>query len=396
MDADAEAPLPAVIRQGWQLSAALLGSASLVVGSRGRTLAALLLLQHTLGLSLAATTVGMSSLGAAVVAPLRGRLVDRQGPIRVALPMLLVHTSAWTLLVVLVDHSPSWVVIALALLGGAAFPPGFAIARTAVSSSAGDGSNRSRAFSYLAAIQEAGEVAAPAIAGVIVAASDPSTGLLTMIAFTFIGLALALGAYPRDQDHGASKRGRSVLGPIRHKQQQRLMLAGFIAVAVSAAATVLTVSHYGGSSAAMTGVAVAALAIGGVIGSLTFGRTNPARRARTMVGATAVGAGSLVGLGFNPPSSPVWVTLMLVLGLALAPITVMVLEGLDTAVQPHERTEAFAWIGSSQLLGAACGSNLAGLILPSSMILGTSAAILLAIPLIALARLPDRIITRRR
>jgi MFS family permease len=170
----------------------------------------LLVRQQTGSFAQAGAASAAWAIGAGIVAPLQGRLVDRLGQPAVLVPSTLVNAAAVGGVVLAARAgAPTSVLAAFAWLGGAALPPLGACMRSIWATTfAGDAALRNTAYTFESMIGELFYIVGPAITTALIAIGTPSTAMLVAIALSVAGtLAFASARIARDW------RGEHVSGP---------------------------------------------------------------------------------------------------------------------------------------------------------------------------------------
>jgi MFS family permease len=152
-------------------------------------------------------------------------------------------------------------------------------------------------------------------------------------------------------------RARRKIGAVLTRKPVLLSTAvGFLLVGACAAieAAVVATFGHGGPEA---GLVLAIFAIGSLVGGLAFGHTpiSPWSLARRM-------AVVVVGMALACFMLDFWwlgVTLF-ISGIGIAPALAVMFSIVSASVKFSETAEAYGWIGTGQLIGAAIGSALAG------------------------------------
>lgn len=308
----------------------------------------------------AGIAVAAFSLGSGAFAPLRGRTVDRRG-----LPVLLLfggaHGAALVALALLAGGSaPLAVLAAAAGLAGATAPPLVATARKSWSSVVEEGLLR-RAYALTSLIGDVALVAAPAAAGAV-AAWSTSTALV-LCAACAVG-ATAVLTRTRTAEHGVVETAHArAASPIR-SPRFRVVLTVSVALGLALGLVEVTVPTLVAAAGerSLTGVVLAAFALGSVAGGLWFGRISWKLEAEDRyllaVGALAL---ALVPLAF---AHPVWLLALLLVmaGSAFGPATISLFEALDV-LAADTAVEAFTWVTTAEAAGTAAGATLAGYVL---------------------------------
>lgn len=338
----------------------LLASFAAGLSSSARTLALVLLVQaSTQSFALAGGAAAASALGAAALAPVRGRLVDRFGQGQVLVPMTLFHVAAWVGFVLLPANVSREVLFGLAVVGGASFPPVYACVRTAWSHAFQGDSRLSAAYSLNAAVLNVATVAGPVVAAAIVGISSAAVALIASVLLTVASVVL-LTTSSLSRSVVSGQRG--VVGAVLRSAGLRSVMAvmllfgmvlGSIDVVVPAAAIQVGLRGY-------AGVLLGAFAVGDLLGALVYGaRDWPIRRATQVAASFAIGA--VVALVISVPSQLLIIgSLLVLMGAVMAPILINAFHLLDAIATKSQATEAFTWLASAQLAGISIGAAVAG------------------------------------
>lgn len=301
----------------------------------------------TAGLAVAAQAVG-----AAALAPFRGRLLDRRGPRPWLAVFAAVHGVALALLALAVRAgSPDAVVVGLAGLAGLAAPPLIATLRQEWATVLPAGELR-RGYALTSLIGDAGLVVGPVLAGLLFAAVA-WLPLALSGAFVLAGAVMARGgAATTSRERTPARLAGRDFTTLLSVSVGLGLAVGIVEVSVPTAALDWEVAGW-------AGVMLAAFAGGSILGGLWFGRRDwGGASLRRYVVATAVLAGLIAPLAaaVGPVSLGL---LLLVAGLGYGPATIALFEALD-AVAPARATEAFTWITTAEAAGSATGAAAAG------------------------------------
>ena len=127
---------------------------------------------------------------------------------------------------------------------------------------------------------------------------------------------------------------------------------GFVEVAVPAAATQWELVRY-------SGLLLASIALGSIVGGLWFGRRQWRREAqeRYLIAALVL-AVALAPLALASNAGAL-AALLFVAGLSFGPATISLFEALD-AVAPSGSTEALTWVTTAESAGIAIGAAVSG------------------------------------
>lgn len=355
------------------------------------------------GFGLAGTASAAFMLATAVLAPARGRQVDRHG----AKAVVLLTTGCVTALVfaaVLVGRAPWLFSLLLVGLAGASAAPVSPVLRTSWSRLEPDKERLQRIHTLDSTLEELTFVAAPLLTTAALGLAPPTwcivlgAGLLAVASPMLITFGHVGKPEPgsNNGDHTAAAEG-SRAARQRRRSLILLPVGQGIIVPILALGTVggglavilPALAQHGGHIAA-AGYGFAAFSLGGVVGGLLYGRSQSKATLRTKylraAGVLTVGSFAL----FAPGGYPVTVAAVLLAGLAVTPIFVIGYLLVDDLITPDRHTEANSWLGSGYNLGSALGSTAGGLLLAAGGLHPTTAVLVLvaALGTIAVLRLP--------
>jgi MFS family permease len=337
-----------------QLIAAL-GAAWLSFGMVGL---AIFLTAHRASRSygLAGVAVAAFAVGSGMLAPLRGRILDRNG----TRPWLPAFAGGYAIALLAFAGlaragAGSWALSLCAAAAGASAPPLVASLR-ALWPRVVEQAQVRRAYALTSVTGDIGLVAAPALGGLlfVVASWLP----LAVCAISAIAAALVIARVSA----AAVRRGPTamVAAPLLTRGLKVLLAVetalgialGLADVAIPAAATRWGQTRY-------SGFLLGAFALGSVAGGIWFGRrdwkSSPQRRYLV--------ATLLLALALAPPiaatGTATLAPLLVISGLAYGPATISLFEALDT-LTPSRATEALTWVTTAGAIGTAAGNAASG------------------------------------
>ncbi|WP_413316639.1 MFS transporter [Agrococcus sp. 1P02AA] len=321
------------------------------------------------GLVLAAFSVGM-----AVAGPFVSRLMSRFGTVQVLVVTTLVSIGA--LLAMSVLEVPLWADVLAGIVAGAAMPPVVPTVRTLYPRMV---PQRLLAplFSFDAALQEIIWVFGPVLLTLLVSIMGTGPTLLVTLGIQLFG-ALLFIASPEVRKLRIPPTTRK-LGRVLRKPPvllsvvvSAMFIGGFSAVEAGVVATF-------GEGALEAGLVLGVSALGSLLGGFALGgraitRWSVAiRLAIVMLGmAIAVPMTEVVGLSIA----------LFIAGIGTAPALAAFSAIIAGTVKFADTPEAYAWIGTGQLLGAALGSAVAGVAIDA---VGSVGAIWVAVAMVAIA-----------
>ncbi|ALJ19727.1 MFS transporter [Microbacterium sp. No. 7] len=302
------------------------------------------------GLVLAATSIGQ-----AVAGPVTSRWMGVWGMRRVLTLTTAVCAAAILALAVLALPVAGY--MALGLLAGLATPPVQSAVRT-IYPKLVTSRQLTPLFSLDASLQEIIWILAPVVITLVAMQVGTVPALLLIVAFLAGGGAWFILC----PEVGRVRIPRSRRGFGKVLGRPVVLLAtviGFLLIGACAAveAGVVATFGHGGLEA---GVVLAVFAVGSLAGGLAFGHVpmGPWAMARRMtvvaVGVTA----TVLSLNFW------WLgASLLVAGIGIAPALAVMFAMTSSSVKFSETAEAYGWIGTGQLIGAATGSAVAGFLI---------------------------------
>jgi MFS family permease len=313
--------------------------------------------------------VGAEALAVGVTAGFVGRLVDRVG----RRPVILV-TGAVTALflcaeaVAILSDAHVWLLVALAALHGATIPPISASMRGLWSQLVPDDTLES-AFAFDAIQLELVFVVGPLIAAGLATALTAAVGLflcacLYLVASVgFATAPAARGGAPEEQVE------RTRAGALRSTGMRTLVFTGAVtAVALGALEVALPAFAEDEGSRGAVGPLITLWSIGSLIGGLWYG----SRSWSWSVEKRFLLLVALLGLGAAPlplaPSIAVMGLLLVLTGLALAPLAITEYALVDRLAPSGTQTEAYSWQIVANVMGAAAGSVIAGVLAESASV----------------------------
>lgn len=334
------------------------------VGYSGRSLALLLYVDRERGsLAAAGAVVAAATLGSALLAPVRGRLLDRLGQTRVTVPLAVTYAVGFAAFIALTrSGAPAAVMCAIAAIGGACFPAVFASMRSIWSALLEGDALLHTAYSLEAVTQWVSVILGPLTVATVVTIATPTAALVVSIALTSGG-ALLFAASPlsrtwRSQRPDGGRRAWVLASKGMRFLIPSICLFGITEGAVQVAAPAFAV-RAGWSSGA--GVLLASMAFGSMAGGLWFGlkkRHVDERLYTVLLGCSALTLAMLPLI----KSTILLIPALALAGLCFAPVFASVFSLLDKHAPAGTATEAFTWIASASVGGVSAGAGLAGVI----------------------------------
>ncbi|MFI0975720.1 MFS transporter [Streptomyces sp. NPDC021093] len=346
----------------WRI--ALLGLASkLPAGMLSLSLLLLVVRHYSYGT--AGLAVGGLAVGQSLTGPLRGRLVDRHSPRTVLLSCLGGHLAALALLLLAVyGRGAVLTVLALATLAGATAPPVAVMMRTVWHPLTGP-RTLATAMALDSAMMGAALIAGPVLASWLSLSFSAAVPFL-VVAVLSTCVVVRLGNVPLGQGSSRSsstesgrRSGRLPSGRLPSGPLRRLLAAnGLFVAAVTAVDVVLPMYAKEHGAAPYTGLYLATLSVGSVLGSLLLGAVprllSRRRQIPLLLCAFAVGTGVVAAASLL---SPLAVLLLCPLaGLAIGSAFGALRTVGGELAPPGRSTETMSWLASFDTAGGAVGA----------------------------------------
>jgi MFS family permease len=325
----------------------------------------LLVRQETHSFAQAGAASAAWALGAGVVAPLQGRLVDRFGQPAVLIPSTLLNAGAVAGVVIGARAGAStWLLAAFAWLGGAALPPLGACMRSIWAQTfADDAGARNTAYTFESMLAELFYIVGPAITTLLIAVSSASVALLVAIGLSAagtLGFATAPRARAWRSDHARRPRAGALAAPGMRTLMLAIVPTGIAFGVLEVAMPAFAVEQH--HPAGLAGIFLSAMAVGSLVGGLWYG----ARHWSGPIVTRFIGLQVLFTLGLLPlllaSSVGSMTVLMAIAGLALAPSAAAGYLVVDHVAPPGTVTEATTWVMTANVAGGALGAAIGGLV----------------------------------
>ncbi|MBD7956467.1 MFS transporter [Microbacterium sp. Sa4CUA7] len=320
------------------------------------SLAILLHIEHVTGsYGAAGLVLAATSVGQAVAGPVTSRWMGAWGMRKVLILTTLVCAAGITTLALAPLTVPGYMIVAL--LAGLATPPVQPAVRTIYPKMV-NSRQLTPLFSLDASLQEIIWIIAPVLITFVATQAGTVPGLLLIVVILLIGGTWFIVS--PELGRVRIPRSRRSLGKVMTKPPVLLAtVAGFLLIGATAAveAGVVATFDHGGLEA---GLVLAVFSIGSLAGGLGFGHIPIGRWA--MARRLAIVA---VGLALAMVSLEIWWMggALLIAGLGVAPALAVMFAITSASVKFSDTAEAFGWVGTGQLIGAAIGSAIAGFLI---------------------------------
>lgn len=314
--------------------------------------------QRTGSYGVAGLVLAATSIGQAVAGPVTSRWMGAWGMRRVLTLTLVVCVLAVLALALLPLSMPGY--IALGLIAGLSTPPVQAAVRT-IYPKLVNASQLTPLFSLDASLQEIIWILAPVVITVVSTQVGTVQGLLLLALILIVGGAWFI--LSPELGRVRIPRSRRAFGRVVLKPPVALAtIVGFLLVGSFSAVEAGVVATFG-DGGLEAGLVLAVFSIGSLAGGLALGHIpiGPWAMARRLTIVTAGLALTMVSLNVF------WLggTLLLA-GIGVAPALAVLFAITTASVKFSETAEAFGWAGTGQLIGAAAGSAVAGLLIDAS------------------------------
>ncbi|MDT0158784.1 MFS transporter [Microbacterium sp. ARD32] len=335
----------------------------------------------------AGVVLAAASVGQAIAGPVTSRWMGAWGMRRVLTLTLCVCVASVLCLALLPLSIPGY--MAFALLAGLSTPPVQSAVRT-IYPKLVNAAQLTPLFSLDASLQEIIWIVAPVLITIV------STQVGTVPGLLLVALILAGGGawFILSPEVGRVRipRSRRAFGRVVLKPPVLMAtVIGFLLIGACSAVEVGVVATFG-HGGLEAGLVLAVFSAGSLAGGLAFGHIpiGPWAMARRLLIVT-------IGLTLTMISLNVfWLggTLLLA-GIGIAPALAVLFAITTASVKFSETAEAFGWAGTGQLIGAAAGSAIAGILIDANGPAGAYlAAVLfvvtgLAVAVLFVRALPD-------
>lgn len=302
------------------------------------------------GLVLAATSVGQ-----AIAGPLTSRWMGRFGMRTVLIVTLVICASG----IFLIGFAllPLWAYMLTGLVVGLSTPPVQPAVRTIYPKMV-TGKQLTPLFSLDASAQEIIWVTGPFITVILATQVSPVVAIAVAGAF-LVGGGIWFIASP-EVGKVRIPPSRRKLGVVLKNRAVLLSTAGGFLLIGSAASIEVGVVAVFGEGGTEAGILFGLWAIASLVGGLSMGHLpiGPWAMARRF-------AIVVVGMAMAPFALEFWwlALALLVAGIGIAPVLAVMFAIVSASVKFSETAEAYGWLGTGQLIGAALGSAIAGFLI---------------------------------
>jgi predicted MFS family arabinose efflux permease len=324
--------------------------------------------QATGSFATASLVLAAFTAGKLLVAPLRGRAVDRNGPATV-LRRVVFPAAVTDVAFILFGraHPPGVVLVAVGLLSGCFTAPAGTAVRSAWAQLLPDGPERRTGFALMSVIGEVSFFTGPLLAGALIAIGSPTLAVATAAALAaggslVLATAPAVRAVAGKESQNAGRLAALDGGAIRYV----VGTGGLFGVTFGVLDVAWPAFAHSHGSAATAGIFLSLFAVGAGVGGLLYGARKHHRPAISTYSALCL----LATAGLAPlvvaHSLASMAALALVSGLCFAPITTAQVAAVDEVALAAHRAEAYTWLGTIYAVGASIGAAAAGQLITTS------------------------------
>ena len=305
------------------------------------------------GLVLAAASVGQ-----AVAGPLTSRWMGVWSMRKVLVLTMIVCACSIASMAFLV--LPVWGYMIIALIGGLSTPPIQPAVRTIYPKMV-NSKQLTPLFSLDASAQEIIWVAGPVIT-TFVAVQISTTTAIVLAGVLLIGGGLWFILSP-EVGRVRIPRSKRRFGVVLKKPAVLLStITGFLLIGACSAVEASVVATFG-DHGAESGIILAIFALGSLVGGLSLGHlpVGPWAMTRRMFAV-------FVGMSLALASLQFWwlAIALLIAGIGIAPALAVMFAIVSATVKFSDTAEAYGWVGTGQLIGAAIGSAIAGFLIDTN------------------------------
>ena len=302
------------------------------------------------GIVLAATSVGQAISG-----PLTSRLMGVLGMRKVLVTAIAVCAVALT--AIALTQLPIWGYVILGAIVGLSYPPIQPAVRTIYPKMV-NGRQLTPLFSLDASAQEIIWIAGPVVVTFVGTQVSTVAGVLLSVVFLVGGGAW----FVLSPEVGRVRipRSKRRFGAVMTRPAVLIAtIVGFLVVGSCAAIEAGVVSTFG-EGGAESGFVLAIWAVSSLVGGLAFGHIpiGPWALARRVLVITIGAMLAIFAWEFWTLS----ITLVIA-GICLAPALAVMFSAVSASVKFSDTAEAYGWVGTGQLIGAAAGSAVAGFLI---------------------------------
>lgn len=308
------------------------------------------------GLVLAATSVGQ-----AVSGPVTSRWMGRWGMRPVLILTTAVCAVALSAVALAPVGTPLWGFMLAGLIAGLSYPPVQPAVRTIYPKMV-NSRQLTPLFSLDASAQEIIWIAGPVVVTLVATQVSTVAGIFLSVFFLVVGGAWFISS--PELGRVRIPRSKRKLGAVLKRPPVLLAtVTGFLLVGACAAIEAGVVATFG-EGGGDAGIVLGIWAVASLVGGLAFGHIpiGPWALARRML---LVFIGSLLAVFAAGIEFEFWTIsgALVIAGLGIAPALAVMFSIVSASVKFSDTAEAYGWVGTGQLIGAALGSAVAGFVI---------------------------------
>ena len=309
----------------------------------------------------AGIVLAAANFGRAILSPGRARSVDRRGAARV-LPVLGAgYVAAVAALIGAAAAGGGVIVLAVLALAVGATPPPVNATLRSVWTPLVPPEELQTAYSVHTMIQEISFLVSPLLTAIVVTVASPAVALW-ISAVGMLAATLVFCSAPPVRAHQGTAEQAPALSALR-APGLLVLLGTVVCFAACFGALDVTAPAFADEhgSRALSGVMLACVSVGVLLGTIAYGTRTPDRPAWARYPrscALAAGGLALMLLGMSIPDMSAW---MFLTGLAIAPATTCGFLVLAELADTKRMTEATASFSSAASVGLALGAFVGGL-----------------------------------
>lgn len=308
------------------------------------------------GLVLAATSVGQ-----AVSGPVTSRWMGRWGMRPVLILTTAVCAVALSTVALAPVGTPLWGFMLAGLIAGLSYPPVQPAVRTIYPKMV-NSRQLTPLFSLDASAQEIIWIAGPVVVTLVATQVSTVAGIFLSVFFLVVGGAWFISS--PELGRVRIPRSKRKLGAVLKRPPVLLAtVTGFLLVGACAAIEAGVVATFG-EGGGDAGIVLGIWAVASLVGGLAFGHIpiGPWALARRML---LVFIGSLLAVFAAGIEFEFWTIsgALVIAGLGIAPALAVMFSIVSASVKFSDTAEAYGWVGTGQLIGAALGSAVAGFVI---------------------------------
>ncbi|WP_066514380.1 MFS transporter [Curtobacterium ammoniigenes] len=335
----------------------------------------------------AGLVLAASSIGQAIAGPLTSRWMGSWGMRPVLILTSIVAFASMSVIAFVI--MPVWLYMAVGFVGGLAVPPVQPAVRTIYPKMV-TSTQLTPLFSLDASAQELIWVVGPVITTFVATQIGTVQAICVALAFLLIGGTWFIAS--PELGRVRIPRSKRAFGTVLRRPSVIVAtLTGFLLISGCAAVEAGVTSVFGNGSP-NAGIVLAVFALGSLAGGLAFGH-RPISPGTLWTRMLIV----FIGLGLSVISTSFWwlCLTLLIAGAGIAPALAVMFGSVSATVKFSDTAEAYGWMGTGQLIGAALGSAAAGFLIDAhggvgGLGVGAFAVLLgTVLPLFARRWLPD-------